>query len=60
MGTPLHTSGQMYDPDSIIRHFCTTAIQVIVTVMSITVIEGVAKFLTLLQRRCNLVQLVVV
>ena len=53
-----HTSGQMYDPDSISRHFYTTAI--LAAVMPITFIEGVAKFLTLLQRGCKLVQLVVV
>jgi hypothetical protein len=48
----------MYDPDSISSHFYTTAITV--AVMTITVIEGVAKFSTLLQRRCKLVQLEVV
>jgi hypothetical protein len=48
----------MYDPDNISRHFYTTAITV--AVMSIKVTEGVAKFLTLLQRGCKLVQLVVV
>jgi len=48
----------MYDRDSISRHCYTTAIPV--AVMSITVIEGVATFLTLLQRGCKLVQLVVV
>jgi hypothetical protein len=47
----------MYDRDSISRHCYTTTITV--AVMSITVIEGVAIFLTLLQRECNLVQLVV-
>jgi hypothetical protein len=53
-----HTCGQMYDHDSIRRHFYTTATTV--AVMSITFIEGVAKFLSLLQRGCKLVQLVVV
>ena len=48
----------MYDLDSISHHFYTTAITV--AVMSNTVIEGAAKFLTLLQRGCKLFQLLVV
>jgi len=50
----------MYNPDSTGRHFYTTAIRVTVAVMPFTVIEGVAEFLTLLQRGCKLVQLLVV